>query len=917
MTRWCGTRVGLLLLTLTTVCATAAGPRRVLLLHSYGRDFAPFNTIPGVFRAELVRQSQEPVDFYEASLESARFNDPSEEGPLVNYLRAVFQGRRLDLLVPIGGPATRFAQRHRRELFPGTPMVIAGTDQRHLKSAVFTTNDTAVAMWNEPSRVIETLLQLLPQTTNIAVVIGNSPLEQFWLGELRSEFQLFTNRVRFDWLNGLPFGEMLNRCAVLPPRSAIFMPLLVVDIEGAPQMEERVLPQLHEAANAPLFGIWSSQLGQGVVGGPLMDLDELSRNTARIAARILRGEAPGDIRVPPQKPGTPRFDWRELRRWSISEARLPAGSVIQFHQPGFWERYRWPIASTVLLCLLQAALILTLLVNRAKRRQGEAEAALIADISSKFVNLPPGEVDREIVDAQRRICALLGLDFSALWEWLDEPPGLFTLTHFYGAQEGPQPSERMNQDQYPWARQQLLAGRIIKIASLEEMPAEAARDRESLRQFGIRSNLALPLLVGGEPPVGILGLGTTRTERDWPDALVKRLQLVAQIFASALARKRADQALRASEELNRITFEQAAIGIAHVGTDGRWLRVNDRLCAIVGYPRDELMKLTFQEITHPEDLKADLNSVRQVLSGEIKNYSLEKRYIRKDRSPVWVILTVSLVQTAAGAPLHFIAVIEDITERKQAEAELLRQRAELAHVARVSTMGELAASVAHELNQPLGAILANAEAAELFLQQNPPALDEVRAIVADIRKDDERAGEVIRRMRALLRKHELERQPLEINSLAEDVLQLVSGDAALRGVALTADLGPMLPKVSGDRIHLQQVLLNLMLNGMDAMAGQARDRRRILVRTRLGADGWVELAVVDSGHGIEPDKLPRLFEPFYTTKPNGMGMGLSIARTIVEAHKGRIWAENNPSGGAVFRIALPALREQESGISDQ
>jgi two-component system sensor kinase FixL len=144
---------------------------------------------------------------------------------------------------------------------------------------------------------------------------------------------------------------------------------------------------------------------------------------------------------------------------------------------------------------------------------------------------------------------------------------------------------------------------------------------------------------------------------------------------------------------------------------------------------------------------------------------------------------------------------------------------------------------------------------------------------ADIRKDDERAGEVIRRMRALLRKHELERQPIEINSLVEDVLQLVSGDAALRGIALTADLGPVLPKVAGDRVHLQQVLLNLILNGMDALAGQPRERRRILVRTRLGADGQVELAVIDSGHGLEPDKLPRLFEPFYTTKPNGMGMG--------------------------------------------
>ena len=244
-------------------------------------------------------------------------------------------------------------------------------------------------------------------------------------------------------------------------------------------------------------------------------------------------------------------------------------------------------------------------------------------------------------------------------------------------------------------------------------------------------------------------------------------------------------------------------------------------------------------------------------------------------------------------------------ERERVAVEMRQLREELAHSSRVSTLGQLAASVAHELNQPLGAILANAEAAELFLQQDPPALGDLRAILADIRKDDERAGEVIRRMRGLLRKRELERQPLEINSLVEDVLQLVSGDATLRGVSLTADLGPFLPKVAGDRVHLQQVLLNLIINGMDAMAGQPQERRRISVQTRSGADAHVGLAVIDSGSGVEPDKLPRLFEPFYTTKPTGMGMGLSIARTIIEAHGGRIWAENCAEGGAVFRIELP------------
>ena len=188
------------------------------------------------------------------------------------------------------------------------------------------------------------------------------------------------------------------------------------------------------------------------------------------------------------------------------------------------------------------------------------------------------------------------------------------------------------------------------------------------------SNLTIPLSVGGKPPIGCLGFNTTRSERVWPDALVKRLELVAQIFANALARKHADLVLQESEQVNRATFEQAAVGIAHVGIDGRWLRVNDKLCAIVGYPREELLQLTFQDVTHPDDLGPDLGHVGKMLSGEIKTYSMEKRYFRKDRSLVWANLTVSLVRTAAGEPRHFISVVEDVTDRKRAEEALARER---------------------------------------------------------------------------------------------------------------------------------------------------------------------------------------------------------------------------------------------------
>lgn len=385
----------MLVLALVTGAVFGAEPARVLLIHSFGRDFAPYDAFSGYFRTELARQSPRPIDFYEVALESARFRETLHEGPLVDYLRALFAGRRLDLVVPIGGPAVRFAQQRRASLFPATPMLLAGTDQRHLDPATLTTNDAAVTVRYDLAQMMETVLQVLPQTTNVAVVVGRSAIEQFWLGELRHAFLPFTNRVRFDWFHELPFTTMLERVAVLPPCSAIFFALLAVDADGVPHLEERALTRLHDAANAPIFGLHDVQLGRGIVGGPLMGVEALSQRTARVAVSILAGENPSRIQVPPQEPGPPQFDWRELRRWAISEARLPAGSVLHFRQPTVWELYRGRILAILALCLIEAVLILLLAANLVKRRRAE----------------------RALRDSEERLSLATGAGDIGVWVW--------------------------------------------------------------------------------------------------------------------------------------------------------------------------------------------------------------------------------------------------------------------------------------------------------------------------------------------------------------------------------------------------------------------------------------------------------------------------------------------------------------------
>lgn len=308
--------------------ADAPQVKRVLILHSFGRDFAPYSAASSGFRTELARQSAAPIEFLEASLETARFAEGRAESPFVGYLRALFAERPPDLLVPFGAPAMNFLQRHREKLFPGVPLLVGAVDKRRLDGVKVSTNATAVGIDLDLPGIIDNILQILPNTKSIEVVVGNSPLERFWLAELREDFAPFSNRVRFNWLNDLSFEQMRQRLTTLPPDTAVFFAILLVDAAGVPHEQERALEVLRRDSNAAIFGAFENQFGRGIVGGPLYRAQQVGREAARFAVRILNGESPGTIQPVMLGPAAPVYDWRELRRWNISEDLChPAASL--------------------------------------------------------------------------------------------------------------------------------------------------------------------------------------------------------------------------------------------------------------------------------------------------------------------------------------------------------------------------------------------------------------------------------------------------------------------------------------------------------------------------------------------------------------------------------------------------------------
>jgi PAS domain S-box-containing protein len=397
-------------------------------------------------------------------------------------------------------------------------------------------------------------------------------------------------------------------------------------------------------------------------------------------------------------------------------------------------------------------------------------------------------------------------------------------------------------------------------------------------------------------------LGTNQTARE-----------VERLLTTIQERDRVEYALReqrrnllVSEQRFRLMVEGVKdYAIFMLDTAGRVTSWNVGAERLKGYGEEEILGQHFSRFYPPEGIAQGKPDAALRLAAATGSAEDEDWRVRKDGSRFWADVLITAVRDEAGELISFSKVTRDITERRLAEDALQKMQAELTHVTRAMTMGELAASIAHEVNQPLAAIVTSANACQRWLAREVPDLDEARAAAERISRDGHRASDVIQRLRALAKRSEPQKTRLDLNEVIDEVVTLMHSEMRLHGVALRMELSSALLPVLGDRVQVQQVLLNLLMNGIEAMRPITDRPREMLIRSRQHDVDTVLVAVQDAGIGLDPQQMARLFDAFFTTKPEGMGLGLSISRTIIEAHGGRLWATPNTEHGATVQFSLP------------
>lgn len=715
-----------------------AGQNVLVLSSSFSSLPANRAVISALLRTLQPGGAPEPAIFTEF-LDAVRFPGPRHEANNVAHLRERYAGMSFDVVVVLGQPAIDLMRAFGDELAPGVPVVYASAPEAGIGE--LPPNFVGFGSRFDVGETVRLALALQPEARSLVVIGGAAEIDRRWEASARRELTELGGRLALEFLVGLPMEDLRAAVGRVPRDSIILYLTQVQDGTGRFFVPREVAAELSAVAGAPMYGVYDTYLGHGIVGGYLDTFEATGAKVGEIVRDLLDGKRPADI--DPSRSPTYIVDWRELDRWDLDPGRLPPGTEIRYRPPSIWEQHRDLVLVALAALVLQAAMIAALLLER---RSGQ----------------------------------------------------------------------------------------------------------------------------------------------------------------------RAARSLRLSEERYRNVVETQSELICRYRPDTTLTFVNDAYCRSFGKARAALMGVRFIDLVPESARAAVFERVRSLAERPGGSLIDEHAVVRPDGSHGWQQWTDRAVLGTDGRVVEIQGVGRDLTELREAEEEARQRREQVTHLTRVAVLGELSGTLAHELNQPLTAILSDAQAARRLLARDPPTVSDVRAILDDIVAANKRASAVIARLRALLRKEDTQLRPIDLNQIVADTLELLGAELAARQVTVVTEFAASLPPILGDRVQVQQVLLNLVFNGREAMADRVPEERRLTIGTRVGHEG-VDVTVSDRGTGIDAVPIDTIFAPFVTSKTSGLGLGLAICRTIIDAHGGRIWARNDPGQGATVGFTLPVATEAAHG----
>ena len=658
-----------------TAAAERARAKRVLILSTGSRFSVAFPTMEQNVVEKLRQIYPGELDFYSEYLDIIRF--PSEKYYRIfrDYLRDKYADDVPDLIILFYAGNLQTAQKALAQLFPITPVIVAGVTEEDLPTGPLGERATGIAQRSDADGTIKLILQLHPDVKQIVVIGGTTEVDGAVINRVMQAATSFKDKVEFELWNNRSMGEILNEVKSLPSQTAIFFTRMFRDGAGRAVISAIAAQSIGKAANVPVFALTDAALGTGIVGGSVADIGHLGQRAGEVAQSILSGADSKSIPLEILSRGKPIFDWRALKRWGISESRLPPDSVIRFRPNTFWDQYKWLIILVLALCVVEAGLIGILLRERRRRRRAQQTIEeqlrleqLVSELSGTFINLPAHRVEGQIIEALGRVAKQLDFDIVALSLFTGPGPA-GRVAHLWKSEGVPDILSDFTDRDFPWVAQELLAGRDVSVRRVDDLPAQAAEDRATYERYHVRSTHNVPIVLGGRV-IGVLGLCSVWRERRISQDVLQTQHLLGEIFGNALSRQKAEESLRESEGRFRTMADSAPMLIWMSDTNAFCEYFNKRWLEFTGRSLEQELSNGWVEGVHRDDLERCLKIYHDSFNAR-QPFTMEYRLRRWDGEYRWVLDNGLPRFESDGAFVGYIGSCIDITEQKKVENNLV------------------------------------------------------------------------------------------------------------------------------------------------------------------------------------------------------------------------------------------------------